>query len=65
MDANASKSSRISIQRHFVDPVLIGRKPKSNRALGKRRHARSGDAIQLYVGMRTKHCRLFARATSG
>lgn len=27
------------------------------RALGRRRHARPGETVQLYTGMRTKHCR--------
>lgn len=52
-----------SYQRQFIDPTLSGRKIHTIRALGKRRHARSGEALQHYVGMRTKQCRLFARST--
>jgi len=32
-------------------------KRQTIRANGKRRHARPGEAIQLYTGMRTKQCR--------
>ena len=32
-------------------------KRQTIRANGKRRHARPGEQIQLYTGMRTKHCR--------
>lgn len=51
-----------SFQKQFVDPIQSGRKAQTIRALGKRRHAQQGDALQLYTGMRTKHCRLIARA---
>lgn len=32
-------------------------KRQTIRAIGKRRHARPGEVIQLYTGMRTKNCR--------
>lgn len=37
-----------------MDPVEIMTQAM---AIGKRRHARPGDALQLYTGMRTKACR--------
>src|SRR5882672_2766097 len=52
-----------SFQPQFIDPTLSGRKIHTIRAEGRRRHARPGEALQHYVGMRTKHCRLFARST--
>lgn len=33
-------------------------KTQTIRALGKRRHARAGEVLQLYYGMRTRQCRL-------
>jgi hypothetical protein len=38
--------------------VIPGPKPKRQtiRAIGKRRHARPGEILQLYYGMRTKQC---------
>lgn len=51
-----------SFQAQFVEPIWSGRKRQTIRATGKRRHAKAGDALQLYTGMRTKHCRLFGRA---
>lgn len=41
----------------FAPLVESGEKPHTIRALGKRRHARPGEAVQLYTGMRTKGCR--------
>ncbi len=32
-------------------------KNQTIRPLGRKRHARPGEAVQLYTGMRTKHCR--------
>lgn len=52
-----------SYQPQFIDPTLSGRKIHTIRAVGKRRHARPGEKLQHYVGMRTKQCRLFARST--
>lgn len=57
-----------SFQEQFVDPILVGlgREPRSPglyypkrhtiRAIGKRRHARAEELLQLYRGMRTRQC---------
>lgn len=50
-----------SFQKQFAAPILSGRKSHTIRA-PRKRHARPGEALQLYTGMRTKHCRLVARA---
>lgn len=47
-----------SIQPMFVPHVLTGRKRNTIRAVGRRKHAVPGKPIQIYRGMRTKHCRL-------
>ncbi|MBD2107408.1 hypothetical protein [Nodosilinea sp. FACHB-13] len=44
----------------FAGPVERGEKTQTIRRTGKRRHARPGDTLQLYTGMRTKSCRLLA-----
>jgi hypothetical protein len=49
-----------SFQRRFAEPILDGRKGGTIRP-DRRRHARPGEELQLYTGMRTKHCRLIAR----
>ena len=41
----------------FADAVQFGSKRQTIRALGKRRHARPGQPIQLYTGMMHKTCR--------
>lgn len=41
----------------FEKPIQAGKKRQTIRALGKRRHARPGEMLQLYTGMRTKSCR--------
>lgn len=53
-----------SFQAQFVAPILNGTKRQTIRPerKGRSRHARPGDELQLYTGMRTKHCRLIARA---
>ena len=51
-----------SFKKRFAEPILAGTKRQTIRAHGKRRHARPGDDLQLYVAQRTKHCRLVARA---
>lgn len=56
-------------KKQFVDPILSGLgyyeyingmipRPKRQtiRAIGKRRHARPGEILQLYTAMRTKQC---------
>lgn len=52
-----------SFQKQFAVPILEGTKRQTIRAIGKRKHAWPGDELQLYVGMRTKHCKLIGRAT--
>lgn len=51
-----------SFKRRFISPILAGTKPGTIRA-DRKRHARQGEEVQLYHGMRTKHCQLIARAT--
>lgn len=46
-----------SFQEQFVQPILEGTKVQTIRANGKRRHARPGERLQLFTGMRTKHCK--------
>ncbi len=46
-----------SFQPRFVEPIRAGTKRQTIRAIGKRRHARAGEPVQLYTGMRTKACR--------
>lgn len=41
----------------FAPKVESGEKRQTIRANGKRRHARPGEALQLYTGMRTRACR--------
>lgn len=55
-----------NFQARFGDLVEQGRKRQTIRAERKRPHARPGDALQLYTGMRTRHCRklLEARCTA-
>lgn len=50
-----------SFQRQFIAPIVSGRKRQTIRARRKR-HARKGEALQLYTAMRTKNCRLIGRA---
>jgi hypothetical protein len=51
-----------SFRPRFVDPILSGRKRQTIRA-HRKRHARPGEDLQLYQGMRTRHCRLIGKAT--
>ena len=46
-----------SFKARFAEDIAEGRKRQTIRAHGKRRHARPGEAIQLYTAMRTKQCR--------
>lgn len=47
-----------NFQTCFADAVSNGQKRQTIRALRKdNRHAKPGDRLQLYTGMRTKHCR--------
>lgn len=44
---------------HYPSPLP---KQQTIRATGKRRHARAGEELQLYHGMRTRQCMLIGRA---
>ena len=48
-----------SFKRSFADEILAGRKRQTIRAPrgGRGRHARVGDQLQLFTGMRTTACR--------
>ena len=46
-----------NFQKQFADDVESGKKKQTVRPVGKRRHAKVGDALQLYYGQRTKQCR--------
>lgn len=52
-----------SFKARFAEPILTNQKLQTIRAVGKRRHAGAGSALQLYTGMRTKQCRLVATRT--
>lgn len=45
-----------SFKAQFAEPIIAGIKRQTIRA-DRKRHARLGERLQLYVGMRTKHCR--------
>ena len=47
-----------SFNPRFEMPIREGWKTQTMRATGRRRHARPGKMLQLYVGMRTAQCRL-------
>lgn len=44
------------------DPICTPKR-QTIRAVGKRRHARAGETLQLYTAMRTKQCRKIGEAT--
>lgn len=46
-----------SFNKQFAQPIIDRRKKQTIRAYGKRPHAKPGDHLQLYVGMRTKQCK--------
>lgn len=48
-----------SFQKRFPPLILAGRKSHTLRGQ-RRRHARIGEPVQLYQGMRTKSCKLIA-----
>src|ERR1700721_960563 len=54
-----------SFKPQFVAPILAGTKAQATRAprRGAARHARPGDRLQLYRGMRTSSCELILRTT--
>jgi len=45
-----------SFKKQFVAPILAGTKRQTIRA-ERKRHARPGEAVQLYTAMRTRQCR--------
>lgn len=45
-----------SFHKRFADDVAEGRKTRTIRG-HRKRHARIGEPVQLYAGMRTKQCR--------
>ena len=51
-----------SFKAMFAPKILNGTKRQTIRA-DRKRHARPGEEMQLYTGMRTRQCRLIARAT--
>jgi len=50
-----------SFKQQFVEPIRSGSKRQTIRA-DRKRHARPGESISLYTGMRTKHCKLIGVA---
>jgi hypothetical protein len=44
----------------FREPILAGTKGGTIRA-DRKRHARPGEQLQLFTGLRTKHCELICR----
>jgi hypothetical protein len=51
-----------NFQARFATVVEGGAKTSTIRAIGKRRHARAGDCLQLYIGQRTISCRKLREA---
>jgi len=51
-----------SFNKGFAAPIRAGTKRQTIR-LPRKRHARPGEELQLFTGMRTKHCELIGRAT--
>jgi hypothetical protein len=45
-----------SFRPQFIDAIRSGTKCQTIRPIGKRRHARTGEPVQLYTGMRTSTC---------
>ena len=46
-----------NFQSRFAERIKNGSKKQTIRRVGKRRHAKPGEKVQLYTGMRTKNCR--------
>lgn len=46
-----------NFQKRFAEAVARGEKTQTIRAPRKTRHAKAGELIQLYTGMRTRGCR--------
>lgn len=51
-----------SFKSRFSPPITAGTKRQTIRA-DRKRHARQGEILQLYTGMRTRSCRLIGTAT--
>lgn len=51
-----------SFQKRFVEPIRAGMKRQTirNERAGRARHARPGEPVQLYFGLRARHCSLIA-----
>ena len=51
-----------SFQKRFIEPIRTGAKRHTirNERTGRARHARPGEPVQLYFGLRTRHCSLIA-----
>ncbi len=45
-----------NFEKRFAPAIESGAKTNTIRKTGKRTHAKPGDSIQLYIGMRTKSC---------
>lgn len=45
-----------SFRKPFVTPIQVGRKRQTYRS-ERKRHVRPGEPMQVYHGMRTRHCR--------
>lgn len=45
-----------------IDGMIPRPKRQTIRAVGKRRHARAGEMLQLYTGMRTRQCKKIGEA---
>lgn len=53
-----------SFKHRFIEPILAGTKDQTIRAPRRDlRHARVGQALQLYSGMRTADCKLILRTS--
>ncbi len=46
-----------SFNRRFIEPIRQGQKTQTIRSYSEARQPRPGQLLQLYTGMRTKHCR--------
>ncbi len=50
-----------SFKPRFIAPIIAGAKRQTLRN-GRKRHARPGETLQLYTGMRTRQCQLIGTA---
>lgn len=51
-----------NFKKRFAEAIAMGWKRQTIRG-PRKRHARPGEEMQLYTGMRTRHCRLIRRTT--